>query len=412
MTKTLSAKKTAWLLAVVYFSSYVTRINFSAIIQEIIADTGFLKTQLSVIAVCLFITYGAGQVVNGFIGDKIKPQYMILCGISLSSLINLIFPLCVSSIPLMCVLWGINGFAQAMMWPPIVQILVRTTSGAVYNSSMVTVSCGSSVGTILVYLGAPFIIKLFGWKGVFIACAAIGIGATLLFLCLQRYIYLPPIQRDEALPENEKPRSFSFPHAAIFPILFIGLGIILQGMLRDGITTWMPTYLVEVFGFEDGNSILATVSLAVFSMISFYFITWIYRRFFQNEVMCAVWIYGAGVLCAAVLCLFYQTNALLSILLLMLLTACAHGVNLMLISHVPKRFRKYGNISTISGCVNACTYVGSAISTYGIALLVEKIGWQWTIASWILIALLGLVACLVATRPWRRFFEQKLDAED
>ena len=123
-------------------------------------------------------------------------------------------------------------------------------------------------------------------------------------------------------------------------------------------------------------------------------------------------IYAGVILTAVLLSVFWQANTLLSIALLVLICSGAHGVNLMLISHVPKRFRKYGNISTISGCVNACTYVGSAISTYGIALLVEKIGWQWTIASWILIALLGLVACLAATRPWRRFFEQKLDAED
>ena len=420
--KALSAKKTAWLLALVYFSSYVTRINFAAIIQEVITDTGFAKSSLSVILVCLSITYGAGQIINGFIGDKVKPQYMILCGISLSSIINFIFPFCSASIPAMCALWAVNGFAQAMMWPPIVQIIVRTTSGAVYNDAMVVVSCGSSVGTILVYLSAPLLISAFGWQGVFYVCSAIGVLAALIFLLLQRYIHLPPIQKDASLPlagaekdkdphADKKKGGFHFPASALFPILFISLGIILQGMLRDGISTWMPSYLVDVFGFENGNSILTTVLLAIFSMISFYLVSWIYHRFFQNEVVCAVWIYGVAILCAAILCLFHDTNAVLSIILLMLLTACAHGVNLMLISHVPKRFRKYGNISTISGCVNACTYVGSAISTYGIALLVEKTGWRFTIGTWILIAALGLAACLIATRPWRRFFEKKAENE-
>jgi len=411
MKKTLSTRQMAWLLALIYFSSYVTRINFAAIIQEVITATGFAKSSLSVILVCLSITYGAGQIVNGFIGDKVKPQYMILCGITLSSLVNFIFPFCSASIPAMCVLWAINGFSQAMMWPPIVQILVRTTSGTAYNDAMVVVSCGSSVGTILVYLSAPLLIKAFGWQGVFFVCSAIGVLAALLFFWLQRYIYLPPIEKEQAAPELKKKPAFRFPHAALLPILFIGLGIILQGMLRDGISTWMPSYLVDVFGFENGNSILTTVLLAVFSMISFYLVSFIYHRFFQNEVVCAVWIYGVAVLCAAVLFFFHDTNAVLSIVLLMLLTACAHGVNLMLISHVPKRFRRYGNISTISGCVNACTYVGAAISTYGIALLVENIGWQWTIATWILISVLGLLACLVATRPWRRFFDALTDKE-
>ena len=420
MKKTLSAKQTAWLLAVVYFSSYVTRINFAAIIQEVTTATGFAKTSLSVILVCLSITYGAGQIINGFVGDKVKPQYMILCGLSLSSLINLIFPFCAASIPAMCVLWGINGFSQAMMWPPIVQILVRTTSGALYNSAMVIVSCGSSVGTILIYLSAPLLISAFGWTGVFFVCSGIGLAAMLLFFFLQRYIHLPPIKKEEpipvadkekALPKKEEKPTFRFPREALFPILFIGLGIILQGMLRDGISTWMPSYLVDVFGFENGSSILTTVLLAVFSMISFYLVSWIYHTFFQNEVTCAVWIYAAAILCATVLFFFHDAHAVLSIVLLMLLTACAHGVNLMLISHVPKRFRKYGNISTISGCVNACTYAGAAVSTYGIALLVEKMGWRFTIGSWILIAALGLLACFIAVRPWRKFFKKPADEE-
>jgi OPA family glycerol-3-phosphate transporter-like MFS transporter len=117
-------------------------------------------------------------------------------------------------------------------------------------------------------------------------------------------------------------------------------------------------------------------------------------------------IYAGVILTALLLSLFWQANTLLSIALLVLICSGAHGVNLMLISHVPKRFKRYGSISTISGCVNACTYIGSAISTYGIALLVEKIGWQLTIASWAIIATLGLIACAIAARPWQAFCEE------
>ena len=129
MKKPLSSRTLALLLALVYFSSYVTRINFAAIIQEIITATGFAKSALSVIPVCLSITYGTGQIINGIIGDRVKPQTMILCGISCVSAMNLIFPFFSASIPAMCVLWAINGFAQAMMWPPIVKILVCTMKG-------------------------------------------------------------------------------------------------------------------------------------------------------------------------------------------------------------------------------------------------------------------------------------------
>ena len=156
MTKTnekasVSGKALAWLLTLVYFSSYVTRINFAAIIQEVVTATGFLKSELSVILVGLSITYGVGQVVNGIIGDHVKPQNLILCGLVGATTINLLFPLCSSSLWLMAVMWALNGFAQAMMWPPIVKILVATMDDTMYGYSVVRISWGSSFGTIAVY---------------------------------------------------------------------------------------------------------------------------------------------------------------------------------------------------------------------------------------------------------------------
>ena len=59
MKKALSARQLTWLLTLTYFASYVTRINFAAIIQEIVTETGFAKSALSIIPTALFITYGA-----------------------------------------------------------------------------------------------------------------------------------------------------------------------------------------------------------------------------------------------------------------------------------------------------------------------------------------------------------------
>ena len=86
-----------------------------------------------------------------------------------------------------------------------------------------------------------------------------------------------------------------------------------------------------------------------------------------------------------------------------LITGANHGVNLMLIGHVPKRFRKYGSISTISGAINSCTYVGSAVATYGIAKISEEFGWQVTVSVWLAIAVAGMICCAVAMTKWKKF---------
>jgi OPA family glycerol-3-phosphate transporter-like MFS transporter len=111
----ITGKRLAWLFAYVYFASYVTRINFAAVIQEVVTDTGYEKSLLSVILVCMSGSYGVGQIINGWVGDHIKPQNLVFIGLITATAVNIVFPFFASSIPLMCVLWGINGFAQAMM---------------------------------------------------------------------------------------------------------------------------------------------------------------------------------------------------------------------------------------------------------------------------------------------------------
>ena len=103
MKELTRAKKITYLFAFIYFASYVTRINFAAVIQEVVSQTNYEKSGLSIVLVCLSVSYGLGQIVNGWLGDKIKPQNLIACGLVIATLINFIFPLFSFSVPHMCV---------------------------------------------------------------------------------------------------------------------------------------------------------------------------------------------------------------------------------------------------------------------------------------------------------------------
>ena len=78
----------------------------------------------------------------------------------------------------------------------------------------------------------------------------------------------------------------------------------------------------------------------------------------------------------------------------------------MLICMIPPVFKARGNISTVSGILNSCTYVGSAIFTYGIALISQMAGWSVTLIIWLAIALLGTITCVICIKPWSK--QQKL----
>jgi OPA family glycerol-3-phosphate transporter-like MFS transporter len=91
------------------------------------------------------------------------------------------------------------------------------------------------------------------------------------------------------------------------------------------------------------------------------------------------------------------------------IVAFMHGVNIMLISHVPKRFIRFGKVATVSGILNSCTYIGASISNYAFAAIAETSGWNTTILTWIIMSAAGTIACTVALPMWKKFRRITLD---
>ena len=76
------------LCAMVYFTSYLTRTNYTAVILELTGALGITKSEAGLISTIAFFTYGAGQLVSGFVGDKIYPRRLIAFGLAATSVCN------------------------------------------------------------------------------------------------------------------------------------------------------------------------------------------------------------------------------------------------------------------------------------------------------------------------------------
>jgi len=417
MEKTISknAKIITLLCTLVYFASYLTRINFAVMLVKICADMNAAKTEMAVVVTGLTIVYGVGQVISGFLGDKIKPRYMLSAGLSLASVCNVLI-FFTASIPVMTVIWCVNGFAQSMLWPPIVRIMSTYLADHEYSYAAVRVSWGSSIATIILYTCCPLLLGFMDWRSIMLICAAVAIAIMIAWTTLSpKYL----VSTGSVAVSDNKSDSKAETKAATLPvpkfvfltIVLIMLGIILQGTLRDGVTNWMPSYLCETFGLPEEESIISTVIQAVFSILSFWCFDFLHRKVFKNEVTCASVIFGASAICAAALYLVnvYTSSAAVSLILMAVIIACMHGINLMLISVVPKRFLKSGKVATYSGILNACTYIGASIATYGFAAIAENHGWNATILTWIIISAAGLAVCFAAAPLWKKFRKEYAD---
>lgn len=380
-----------YLSSVVYMISYITRSNYSAVISEMVTSTGLAKSALSVALTASFITYGGGQLISGYFGDRVQPRTLIAIGLATTSCMNLLIPLC-STPGQMTVVWCLNGFAQAFMWPPIVKLLFCVLSAEDYSRGCVRVSWGSSIGTMLVYLMAPLLILTLGWKSVFTVSA--------IFSILGLLAWLKACPNIELTPPKAKTAGGSFKPAVLPALILVMLGIIMQGILRDGVTTWMPSYLSETFGLRNEISILAGIVLPIFTIFCYSIANYLYLKL-KKVLLCSILIFAVSAAACGVLYLLSDRSPVVSVALSAIITGCMHGVNFMLIGVAPTVFGKDGNVSIYSGILNCSAYMGSAISAYVIPLATENAGWDATIFLWLCIALAGVLVCSLCIHPWK-----------
>ena len=405
-----AAQKIAYFLAAVYFTSYCMRVNLAVMLVKICSEMQVEKSALAIVITGLTVAYGAGQVVSGFLGDRLKPYHIIPAGLALAVLCNvgIFFS---TTIPAMTVIWSVNGFAHALLWPPIVRLMSTYLPAKDYSFAAVRVNQGSSIATVSLYLFCPLLLGFMEWRTIMLLCAAWGAVMVALWFILYPRVFTNAVEQEEKpqVPAPEQ-KALPVPLYIFGAIALIMPGIMLQGMLRDGVTNWMPSFLLETFGLSEENSIISTVILAIFTMISYSAFRALQQRFFKNEVTCAATIFaGSAIVCAIlfVVNLFAPAAALIPSLILMALTVAAmHGINLMLISIVPRRFVVFGKVSTYSGILNASTYVGAALSTYGFAALAETFDWNFTSLTWVIISLVGAVVCFFGARIWQRHLDE------
>ncbi|MBO7360417.1 MAG: MFS transporter [Clostridia bacterium] len=415
--------------AFAYFCSYMTRVNYKAVITEIVAAEGVPMDRAAVALTGLFVTYGVGQLISGWLGDRINPKYLMTGGLLLASIMNLLLPLSDDTV-WMTAVWCVNGLGQAMMWPPIVKTLTNFMSSDDYLRASVKVCWGSNIATILLYLCAPLVIVLTGgWKPVFWISAATGFaGAAVIFYALsafeKKYTAVTGGDPETVLPEGsdaaeEKAESRKEPSPAMrggTVILFFALllaVITVQGSLKDGVDTWMPVYISSTFGLGADLSILTGVILPVFAMLSYSVATFVYEKLFRNEMTCCAAFFALSAGCSGVLIFLRGSGQpaegfavfvipALSVLMLASLVGCMHAVNLLTTCFVPRRFKAFGNISWVSGLTNFGSYVGSAVATYLFARITEGLGWTSTVVTWIILSAAGIAICLAGFFPWKK----------
>ncbi len=401
-TNKKTARRLVGLCVAVYFASYVTRINFATVISEFIRAEGLTKSGTAVILTAMSVTYGFGQLLSGFLGDKTDPRFLICIGLFTSVIMNLLMPLCSPHIPLMTAVWAVNGLAQAFMWPPLTRILFSALSGEQYLKAAPMFGFSTGGGSIAVYLAAPFLIRWQGWKPVFLFSAAIGLAVALIWLFASGKLLKGVTYQQKRVSSGGADRhrfSLGIPVVLMGSIL---ISIIIQGALRDGITTWTPNLLADLFRLDSGTSILISVVMPLFHLVCNFF-AYRYLSWRHHDVFRCVADYFIllGVLILLLLTVG-DSSVFVAVPLLALISAAVHGVNTLQTCCIQQYFRRTGWMALLSGILNCATYLGSSAATYLFALSADHGGWDMTMGLWAVLCVGGVLFTVISGDLCRR----------
>ena len=400
-TKKLSYRSVVVLGFLVYFFSYAMRLDYSATLVAIVSDLKISKTMASAAVTGSFITYGIGQVICGFVGDKVSPVKMITVAMLGTITLNVLVSFC-NSITLITILWCMNGVCQSMLWPPLVRFISEQVNNKKYADAVTIVGISASVGTMFVYLFVPMVLGFTVWRNVFRFMATFGLVIMFVWYFSTRNI---PMGKAETTAKIGDKKTVSVWGLVLSTgLILIFFAIILQGILRDGIQTWLPSLVKEQFNLSESSSILSTAVLPVLSILSVTISNFIYHKT-RNELKTSSIMFGIAFVATIPLCIKISVPAFVTVFLAALISGCMHGVNHMLISLIPKNFSKYGMVSTLSGLLNAFTYVGASLSTYGFAAIADNIGWSAVRLIWSIIAFMGTLVCVLKIKSWNRILK-------
>lgn len=154
-------------------------VNYSVALAGMVESDLFTKSDAGLIGMAYFLMYGFGQIISGFLGDRVSPFKMVFCGLLFSALCNLAMGLC-GSYWFLVMIWGVNGAAQSMLWSPVLAVFANILQDQHRQKACIHISTTVPAGTLLSYLLSVWAMSCFGWSGVFFAAAvALGIAVVI-----------------------------------------------------------------------------------------------------------------------------------------------------------------------------------------------------------------------------------------
>ena len=393
--KTLKKKnwKLVILSGILYFVCQICRTDLSACMVDLLPDLGIEKDAMGLAITAGYIAYAVGMSINSLLTDRTNPRRMICAAMFCCAATHLGIRL-LPYLPVMIVLWCINGYAQSAVWPSIVRLTADNLPAGQQESALRIVAFFQHAGSLSCYLIVPAELALGGWRTAMTVTSAACLTLGFVWLLMRELSAAP--QRPEETPKYAAKLNWQFFRKG--KLLYFMAIACLTGMIRDGLTTWAPVYFSDEFSLNATFSLILSALLPAAKILALAVHPTVRKKVSNTRTQLIVFYAGCAAAAGIVLLANFAGWTLAAAGFMAVMLCLMVCTDLSFTISIPLQFGAAGRSATVSGILDCMLYVGAAISSYLFALLAQLGGWTATILCWIVIPMLAIAILLSAKR--------------
>ena len=395
-----AAMRLIWLCWLAYTCSYIGKVNYAANINQVMDYYSVDHASAGLVSTFLFFSYGVGQFLNGFLCKKYNLKWMIFGSLMVSGMVNLAVAI-TPSFEIVKYLWLINGLALSVLWPCVIRLLSESLPKRYMAKATVIIGTTVAVGTFAIYALSALYASFSAFKLAFITAAVFmplvaiiwifsvsGCAKNAKTLCKEIEQDTPTEQASAKVESGKAVKSLLYVSIVVMAVYAIATNLI-----KDGLTTWIPSILKENYKMDDSFSIILSLSLPLVAVFGNFFAVALHKKIPNFVYQCAFTFFVAGVIIGVVIGGLSLDQFVITLIGFAAVCFLVSSTNSLITSIFPLFMKDKLNSGMMAGVLNGCCYIGSTAASYGLGLVADKFGWS---AVFYLLLAACVLVCVIA----------------
>lgn len=326
---------------------------------------------------------------------------MIFISLFLSSVINLVVGIS-NNFSIIKWLWMLNGILLSVLWPTLIRLMSENLPKKELGRSSVIIGTTVACGTIFIYALSSVYAIFDKFKLAFFTAAVMGILVSVFWILSYKKAVTSARKemKEEKITEDSKKNETGNKNDSIKNKIYIAIGVLCfsavgVNLIKDGLTTWVPSILKEVGKTTDSMSILLTLFLPLVSISGNNFALRVRKKVPNAITHTLITSIAMGIVVGIVMGGISIESVLIMLVGMIIVSFFASSLNSLITSIFPMFMRENINSGLWAGVLNGFCYVGSTISSYGLGVIADHFGWSAVFFCLLIACVLIIVVCLI-----------------